>query len=209
MPIVYGGNLHELSPGGLVKEPASPSSRRRPTRFLEYAKAMKKNSTPRRHGARARVGRRQRLGAIGACGRIGGNAVDEDDKVIINSPETERRSNMPNSSTDNIIPGIAVLERSHQQQGFPGRRDQLDQQRHLDLRRGEEVDPTEEARSPRTWTTPIWPVGPVGKPTELHLMYPILVMNYTKYPQAAKALIAFMMEADQFNQWIDGGAGLS
>ena len=40
------------------------------------------------------------------------------------------------------------------------------------------------------------PVGPVGKPTELHLMYPILAMNYTKYPQAAKALIAFMMEAD-------------
>ena len=40
------------------------------------------------------------------------------------------------------------------------------------------------------------PVGPVGKPTELHLMFPMLAMNYTKYPQACKALIAFMLEAD-------------
>ena len=54
-----------------------------------------------------------------------------------------------------------------------------------------------------------FPVGPVGKPTELHLMYPILAMNYTKYPQACKALIAYMLEADQFNKWIGGGAGLS
>ena len=55
----------------------------------------------------------------------------------------------------------------------------------------------------------LWPIGPVGKPTELHLMYPVLAMNYTKYPQACKALIAFMLEADQFNKWIELGAGLS
>jgi len=33
------------------------------------------------------------------------------------------------------------------------------------------------------------------------------VMNYTKYPQAAKALIAYMMEADQFNKWIEAAQG--
>lgn len=52
-----------------------------------------------------------------------------------------------------------------------------------------------------------WPVGPIGKPTELHLMYPVLAMNYTKYPQASKALIAYMLEADQFNKWIDSAQG--
>ena len=46
----------------------------------------------------------------------------------------------------------------------------------------------------------LWPVGPIGKPTELHLMYPILAMNYTKYPQACKALIAYMLEAEQLQQ---------
>jgi multiple sugar transport system substrate-binding protein len=28
-------------------------------------------------------------------------------------------------------------------------------------------------------------------------------MAYTKYPQACKALMAFMMEADQFNKWLE------
>jgi ABC-type sugar transport system permease subunit len=51
------------------------------------------------------------------------------------------------------------------------------------------------------------PIGPVGKPTELHLMYPILAMTHTKYPQACKALMAFMLEADQFNKWIEAAQG--
>ena len=51
------------------------------------------------------------------------------------------------------------------------------------------------------------PIGPIGKPTELHLMYPILAMTYTKYPQACKALMAFMLEADNFNKWIEGSVG--
>jgi multiple sugar transport system substrate-binding protein len=52
-----------------------------------------------------------------------------------------------------------------------------------------------------------FPVGPVGKPTELHLLYPILAMSYTRYPQASKALIAYMLEADQFNKWIEAARG--
>jgi multiple sugar transport system substrate-binding protein len=48
-----------------------------------------------------------------------------------------------------------------------------------------------------------WPIGPVGKPTELSEAMPLLAMSYTKYPQACKALMAFMMEADQFNKWLE------
>ena len=32
-----------------------------------------------------------------------------------------------------------------------------------------------------------WPIGPVGKPTELQLAFPLLTFNFTKYPQACKA----------------------
>jgi multiple sugar transport system substrate-binding protein len=52
-----------------------------------------------------------------------------------------------------------------------------------------------------------FPVGPVGKPTELHLMFPLLAMNHTKYPQACKALMAFMQEASEFNPWIEAAGG--
>ena len=52
-----------------------------------------------------------------------------------------------------------------------------------------------------------FPIGPIGKPTELHLMFPLLAMSYTKYPQACKALMAFMLEADQFNPWLEAAQG--
>jgi multiple sugar transport system substrate-binding protein len=32
-------------------------------------------------------------------------------------------------------------------------------------------------------------------------------MAYTKYPQACKALMTFMMEADQFNRWLEASQG--
>jgi multiple sugar transport system substrate-binding protein len=34
-----------------------------------------------------------------------------------------------------------------------------------------------------------------------------MIMKYTKYPQAAKAFLQHMMEADQFNAWLQGGGG--
>jgi hypothetical protein len=54
-----------------------------------------------------------------------------------------------------------------------------------------------------------WPVGPVGHPTELQTAFPLLTMAYTKYPQACKALMAFLMEADQFNKWLYASQGFS
>ena len=47
----------------------------------------------------------------------------------------------------------------------------------------------------------LMPVGPVGKPTELQLCFPILAFNFCKYPQAAKAFITFMLEKDQYEKW--------
>ena len=52
-----------------------------------------------------------------------------------------------------------------------------------------------------------YPIGPVGTPTELHLMFPLLAMTYTKYPQACKSLMAFMLEAENFNPWLVGSVG--
>jgi multiple sugar transport system substrate-binding protein len=52
-----------------------------------------------------------------------------------------------------------------------------------------------------------WPEGPVGKPTEFHVAYPIMVMNYTKFPQACKAFIAFMMEAENLDPWVEKAVG--
>ena len=45
---------------------------------------------------------------------------------------------------------------------------------------------------------------PVGKPTEFHIAYPMMVMKYSKVPNAAKAFIAFTMEAENYNKWLEG-----
>ena len=38
-------------------------------------------------------------------------------------------------------------------------------------------------------------------------MFPMMAMNYTKNPQACKALIAFLLEADNFNPWVAAAQG--
>ena len=53
----------------------------------------------------------------------------------------------------------------------------------------------------------VFPVGPVGVPTESHLFFNQMVMKYTKYPQAAKEFLRFMMEKEQFDPWLQGGGG--
>ena len=52
-----------------------------------------------------------------------------------------------------------------------------------------------------------YPVGPVGKPTELHVCFPMMPYKHTKYPNAVKALIAFLMEKDQYDAFLQGSVG--
>src|SRR6185436_9813763 len=46
-----------------------------------------------------------------------------------------------------------------------------------------------------------FPIGPVGRPTEWHLFFPQMIFKYTKFPNAAKAYLAFMMEKEQYEPW--------
>ena len=91
IPICFGGNMLNyrasvLQKAGMSKFPATTDE------FLEFAKATKRNNTP---GGMA-------LGhATGDANcwvhwclwAHGGNVVDKDDKVILNSPETEKALN--------------------------------------------------------------------------------------------------------------------
>ena len=51
------------------------------------------------------------------------------------------------------------------------------------------------------------PIGPVGKSVELHQTTTAVIFNYTPYPNAAKAYLQFMFEAEQMNDWIEKSAG--
>jgi multiple sugar transport system substrate-binding protein len=55
----------------------------------------------------------------------------------------------------------------------------------------------------------VMPIGPVGVPTAQNRVDPMVIMKYTKYPQAAKALITYMMEAPQYPDLITASAGFA
>jgi multiple sugar transport system substrate-binding protein len=172
--------------------------------FLEYAKAMKANNTP---GGMA-------LGHASGDGNgwvywclwaHGGNVVDKDDKVIISSPETAKALEYAKQLYDNMITGVASWNDASNNKAFLGGEIYWTNNG-ISIYVAAQKDPTKTAIA-QDMDHAFWPIGPIGKPTELHLLYPILVMNYTKYPQASKALIAYMMEADQFNKWIEAAQG--
>ena len=52
-----------------------------------------------------------------------------------------------------------------------------------------------------------FPIGPAGKPTELHVCFPMMPYKHTKYPNAVKALMSFLMEKDQYDAFLQGSVG--
>lgn len=51
------------------------------------------------------------------------------------------------------------------------------------------------------------PVGPVGRPTELNLMFQAFIFKYSKYPKAAKEYLRFMWEKEQYYPWQQASIG--
>jgi len=45
------------------------------------------------------------------------------------------------------------------------------------------------------------PIGPIGKRANGGLMFPAFIFKYSKYPNAAKEYLRFMMEREQFEPW--------
>ena len=134
-----------------------------------------------------------------------GNVVDKDDKVIINSPETAKALDYAKALYAEMIPGVASWNDASNNKAFlAGEINWTDNG--ISIYVAAQNDPTKKDIA-ADMDHSFWPVGPVGKPTELHLMYPVLAMTYTKYPQACKALMAFMVEADNFNPWIEAAKG--
>jgi multiple sugar transport system substrate-binding protein len=203
IPICFGGNLpnyriSSLKKAGFSKFPATTDE------FLEYAKATKANNTP---GGLA-LGHASGDAAAWVYWCLwahGGNIVDKNDKVILNSPETEKALGYAKQLHDNMIPGVASWNDASNNKAF------LAGEIHwtgngISIYVAATKDPTKKDIA-EDMDHAYWPVGPIGEPTELDLMYPLLAMTYTKYPQACKALMAFMLEADQFNKWLEASQG--
>ncbi len=203
IPICYTGSLinyriSSLQKAGFLKFPETTDE------FLEYAKATKANNTPGGFS----LGHASCDGntwAYWCLWAFGGNMVDKNDKVILNSPETEKALDYAKELYDHMIPGVASWNDASNNKAFlAGELHWTDNgisiytAAHNDPAKRNIADDMDHA---------YYPIGPVGRPTELHPIFPLLAMTHTKYPQACKALMAFMLEADNVNPWIEAAAG--
>ncbi|WP_137046320.1 ABC transporter substrate-binding protein [Pseudolabrys sp. FHR47] len=201
VPICYSGalinyRLEASKKAGFSKFPDKTDA------MLEYAKAMKAQGTP---GGMA-------LGHASGDGNTwvhwalwahGGQTVDANDKVIINSPETVKALEFAKALYDNSIPGTASWNDGSNNKAFLAK-EVYWTNNGISIYVAAQNSAKDVAAD---MDHAYFPIGPVGKVTELHLMYPALAMTYTKNPQACKALIAFMLEADNFNPWLQSAKG--
>jgi multiple sugar transport system substrate-binding protein len=170
--------------------------------FLELIKALKKNNTP----AGMALGHASGDGNTWlhwALWAFGGNVVDANDKVILNSPETAKALEYVKQLYDNFIPGTASWNDSSNNKAFIAGELYC-------TNNGISIYVTakrEAKQIAEDMNHAYMPVGPVGKPTELHLAFPILTFSFTKFPNACKAFSAFMQEADNFNPWVEAAGG--
>ena len=170
--------------------------------FAELFKAMNKNGTP---GGMA-VGHASG-DANGwlhwALWAHGGNLIDKDNKVIVNSPETAKALEYVKGLYESFVPGTASWNDSSNNKAF------LAGQLHLTVN-GISIYVTAKKENPQIaedMNHAHLPAGLDGATRELHLGFPILVYNFTKVPQACKAFTAFLMEPEQFDPWVEAAQG--
>lgn len=134
----------------------------------------------------------------------GGNTVDKNDKVTINSPETAKALEYAKALYDTFVPGTASWNDAFNNKAFLTGEVSLTNNGvsiYAAAKAGAGNDPKlKDVMDDMNHAG--WPVGPVGKPTEFHIAYPLLIMKYSKNQRAAKAFTAFIMEAENYNKWL-------
>lgn len=171
--------------------------------FLELCKAMKAKGTPAGfpHGKAVGDGNNY---AHWLLWSHGGKMVDEGGKVTINSPETLAAINYAKQLYETFIPGTeSWLDINNNRAFLAGQVSLTANGVSLYYAAKKDAALAELAADIRTTN---FPIGPVGQSVELHQTSSILLFNHSKYPEAAKAYIKFMMEAEQMNAWIQGSS---
>ena len=138
---------------------------------------------------------------------FGGKLVDKNNKVVINSPETLAALEYAQKLYETFVPGTLSWLDPNNNKAF------LDDQISI-TNNGISIyyaaknsnDPKIKAMADDIQHSP-FPIGPVGTPTEWHLFFNQMIFKYTKYPNAAKEFLRFMMEQEQYSAWMKASFG--
>ena len=203
IPVAFNGGyinyrISAVKKAGFDKVPTDTAG------FLELCKALKKNNTPCGFALGHATGDGNSW-AHWALWSHGGNLVDKNEKVVIDSPETLAALEYVKQLYGTFIPGTAAWNDSNNNKAFLAGELFLTANG-ISIYAAAKVDPSKKEIA-EDMDHALWPVGPVGKPTEFQLAFPILAFKYSKVPNACKAFMAFMLEAENYNPWLEGAQG--
>ncbi len=204
IPIAYNGNVINyrqsmIEKAGFKEVPKDNAG------FLELMKALKAKSVP---GGFA-------LGRASGDGNAwvhwvlwsnGGNLVDQNDKVIINSPETVKALEYAKELSTTFVTGTASWNDAFNNKAFLTGEISLTNNGvsiYASAKAGAAKGEAKMKEVMDDMNHSLWPVGPIGVPTEFHVAYPLMIMKYSKSPNACKAFIAFMLEAANYGKWLE------
>lgn len=134
----------------------------------------------------------------------GGKVVDENNTVVINSPESIAALEYVEELGTTFITGAASWLDGHNNKAFLQSGCSLTNNGISIYAAAQREGMTEVAED---MDHAFWPIGPAGEPTEFHVVFPMMPYSYTKYPNAVKALMTFLMEKDQYDAFLMGSVG--
>src|SRR5438067_2079093 len=137
----------------------------------------------------------------------GGKMVDEKGNVVIASPETEAALNYGKQLYETFIPGtLSWLDPNNNKAFLDGQIGMTTNGISIYYAAKNSQDAKIKEMTADIGHANL-PVGPVGKTTAPNLFFPMMVFKYSKYPNAAKAYLAFMMEKQQYEPWQQASIG--
>lgn len=133
---------------------------------------------------------------------FGGTMVDESQKVTINSKETVEALKFARALHETYIPGTnAWLDTGNNRALIGGEIGATQNGVSLYFSIKNSTDPKVAALAADLGHARM-PIGPVGRNTEPALAINAMVFAHTKAPNAAKAYLTYMMEAEQYDRWL-------
>jgi multiple sugar transport system substrate-binding protein len=138
---------------------------------------------------------------------FGGKLVDEHNNVVINSPQTIQALEYSKELYQTFIPGTLSWLDPNNNKAF------LDSQLSLTANGISVYYAAKTSKDPKMLEIAAdiihgkFPNGLDGKPAVLNLVFPMMIFKYTKYPNAAKEYLRFMMEREQYVPWQEASIG--
>ncbi len=205
MPLGSGGNCMNYRESHM-KVAGFKAFPRNTDAFLKLCQGLKKNGTPPGFALGNATG-----DANAWCHWLiwafGGKMVDEQNRVAINSKETAAALEYGRELYQTFIPGtLSWLDPNNNKAFLSGEISLTSNGISIYYAAKTSKDPNMR-KIAGDMNHAVFPVGPVGHPTMSALFFTCVIFKYTKYPNAAKEYLRFMMEKEQYEAWQKASIG--